>query len=237
MKSILLPIFAGLATTLGAHPREFRPARFADDDTTLHAAETERVGRVVLVHGFLETGSNFRMLRQRLQKRGFDCLVPRLRPCDGRGGLDLLAAVLKQDIEEHFGTEQPLSLVGFSMGGIVGRHYLQNLDGAERCRGFITISSPHQGTQAAWLYPTKGARQMRPGSDFLADLARTESQLGDMPVTSYRTPFDLIIVPAGNSHWQRAENLSFPVALHPLMLNSRKVLDDIERRLLAHSKP
>jgi triacylglycerol lipase len=234
MRNALLPIVAGLATTLGAHGREFRPARFANDDTTLHTAEAPRIGRVVLVHGFLETGSNFRMLRQRLQKSGFDCLVPRLRPCDGRGGLDLLAAGLKQDIEEHFGTQQPIAMVGFSMGGIVSRHYLQHLGGAERCQGFITISSPHQGTQAAWLYPTKGARQMRPGSDFLTDLARTESELGDMPLASYRTPFDLIIVPAGNSHWERAENLSFPVALHPLMLSSRKVLDDIERRLLTH---
>jgi hypothetical protein len=35
--------------------------------------------------------------------------------------------------------------------------------------------------------------------------------------------------------WQRAENLSFPVALHPLMLNAPSVLDDIERRLVDHA--
>jgi triacylglycerol lipase len=53
-----------------------------------------------------------------------------------------------------------------------------------------------------------------------------------MPVVSYRTPMDLVILPTDSSVWDRAENLSFPVVLHPLMLTSGKVLDDIERRLL-----
>jgi len=235
MRTTFITLFAGLAATAGAHARELRPARFANDHTTIHPAEAPLVGRVVLVHGIMETGSNFRMLRQRLQKRGFECLVPRLRPCDGRGGLEKLAAGLKSDIEEHFGTDKPFSVVGFSMGGIVSRYYLQELGGAQRCRSLITISSPHNGSHTAWLYPTKGAVQMRPGSGFLGDLARSEDRLGKMPVLSYRTPLDLMVVPATSSHWERAQNLSFPVALHPLMLNSPRVLDDIERRLLEHA--
>jgi hypothetical protein len=46
---------------------------------------------------------------------------------------------------------------------------------------------------------------------------------------------DLVILPASSSIWERAENLQFPVLLHPLMLNDRQVLDDIERRLLAQT--
>ena len=234
MKTTLLPLLAGLATVCGAQARGPQPLRFAGDRTTYFPAQAAPVGRVVLVHGIMENGSNFRMLRQRLQKHGFDCLVPRLRPCDGRGGLEKLAAGLKQDIEQQFGTDKPISVVGFSMGGIVSRHYLQELGGAQRCRSLITISSPHNGSQLAWLYPTKGAVQMRPGSELLEALARSEHRLGKMPVVSYRTPYDLIVVPADSSCWDRAENLSFPVALHPLMLNSRRVLDDVERRLLEH---
>jgi triacylglycerol lipase len=116
------------------------------------------------------------------------------------------------------------------MGGLVSRHYLQELGGAGRCERFFTISSPHNGTQAAWCYPGEGARQMRPGSEFLERLSRSESKLGDMPVVSYRTPMDLIILPADSSVWERAENLEFPVLLHPLMLDARPVIQDIERR-------
>lgn len=195
-------------------------------------APAEPLRRVVLVHGFLETGSAFKTLRKRLEKRGIECYVPRLKPSDGRGGLENVAARLKQDIDAKFGPEQPLSIVAFSMGGLVSRHYLQKLGGAARCENFITISSPHHGTTAAWCYPTVGAKQMRPSSEFLAELRASEDRLGKIPVTSYRTPMDLIILPPESSVWERAENLEFPVLMHPLMLTSGPVLDDIERRLL-----
>jgi len=190
------------------------------------------VGRVVLVHGFLETGSSFRTLKKRLEQQNIQCLIPKLRPSDGRGGLEGLAQRLKEDIDTAYGTDQPISIIAFSMGGLVSRYYLQNLDGAARCDKLFTISSPHQGTGAAWCYPSKGAEQMRPGSQFLTDLSNTQSKLGDMPLVSYRTPLDLIILPPTHSVWDRAENLEFGVLLHPLMLCSDAVLTDIERRLL-----
>lgn len=235
MKSTLLTLLTGICTALPSIARDYRPLRALKPETTFHAAQAPVIGRVVLVHGIFESGSNFRMMRKRLQKQGFDCLIPQLKPSDGRGGLENLAAGLREDIDRHFGPNEPISIVGFSMGGIVSRHYLQKLGGASRCRGLITVSSPHQGTHAAWLYPSAGAAQMRPGSTFLADLAANDSRLGAMPVASYRTPMDLVILPASNSIWERAENLEFPVLLHPLMLNDRQVLDDIERRLLAQA--
>ena len=189
------------------------------------------VPRVVLVHGFLENGNTFKPLRKRLEKRGFDVYVPKLVHCDGRGGLDLLAEHLKKDINTHFGPDAPFSIVSFSMGGLVSRYYLQQLGGAERCRSFITISSPHNGTKTAWAYPSRGAIQMRPGSPFLTELAASQGKLGDIPITSYRTPMDLIILPPVSSVWNRAENLEYRVLSHPLMLTSTEVLNDIERRL------
>lgn len=233
MKSKYIALLAGLLSALPAGARETRALRVPADSSTLFPALAPHVGRVVLVHGFLETGGNFNTLRKRLQKIGYECLVPRLRPSDGRGGLEALAGILKRDIDAAFGPEQAISIVAFSMGGLVSRHYLQNLDGAPRCQKLITISSPHHGTQAAKFYPSMGAEQMRPGSGFLAGLSESESKLGDMPVVSYRTPMDLIILPPGSSIWDRADNLEFPVLLHPLMLSSGKVLNDIERRLAA----
>ncbi len=190
------------------------------------------VKRVVLVHGFLERGTTFAMLEDRLNERGVQCLVPKLRPNDGRGGLEKLADGLKRDIEAAYGTEAEIVIVAFSMGGLVSRYYLQNLGGAARCRNFITVSSPHKGTLTAWLYPSKGAQQMRPDSEFLKNLDASESHLGAMKVVSYRTRLDLIIVPTSSSVWARAENIEYPALLHPLMLVSCKVIQDIERRIL-----
>lgn len=219
MKPTFTRLFAGIFLTLPACAATPPPA-------------PPRVQRVVLVHGFGENGVTWKMLKTRLEKRGVECYVPRLIHADGRGGLEKLAVHLKQDIDARFGPDEPISVVAFSMGGLVSRAYLQDLGGAQRCENLITISSPHHGTKAAWLYPTKGAEDMRPGSAFLAGLDATQGRLGKMPVTSYRTPMDLVILPPASSVWDRAENLECPVLLHPLMLNSGRVLKDIERRLL-----
>ncbi len=223
ISSIASLLAAGTGLARNPQPLKFR--------STFQPLENP-IGRVVLVHGFLENGATFRTLKNRLEKQNIQCLVPKMRPSDGRGGLEGLAQRLKQDIEAAYGTEQPISIIAFSMGGLVSRYYLQNLDGAARCNKLFTISSPHQGTGAAWCYPTQGAEQMRPGSQFLSDLNKTQSKLGEMPLVSYRTPMDLIILPPTNSVWDRAENLEFKVILHPLMLSSEAVLTDIERRLL-----
>jgi triacylglycerol lipase len=218
MKGILLHLAA--ACSFAAQPAFAAPAK------------PPAVQRVVLVHGFLETGTSFKVLKKRLEKRGVECFIPRLKPSDGRGGLEAIAAGLKEDIDARFGPQEPISIVAFSMGGLVSRHYLQNLGGAERCEHLITIASPHNGTEVAKLYPSLGAEQMRPHSEFLAQLHATQDRLGNMPLVSYRTPLDLVILPAKSSIWDRAENLSIPVLLHPLMLSSHCVLSDIERRLL-----
>ena len=214
-------LFTGIfATAVSCHPQPQQP----------------RYERVVLVHGIFEDGHAFNSLKRRLETHGIQCYVPQLKPADGRGGLDKIAEGLKADIDKEFGETEKFALVAFSMGGLVSRYYLQHLGGAERCEEFITVSTPHHGTKVAYTYPTKGAFQMRPGSDFLKDLESTESTLGEIPITSYRTPMDLIILPTSSSIWARAENHSYNVALHPLMLQSKSVLNDIERRFTVAEK-
>lgn len=228
MKPTLLSLLAGLLATGSTFARNPEPLRFRGS----YQPPVSPVRRVVLVHGFLENGQTFRMLRKRLEKQNVACLVPKLRPSDGRGGLEGLAEILKHDIEAAYGTEQTFSIIAFSMGGLISRHYLQHLGGAPRCEKLLTISTPHHGTRAAWWYPTKGAEQMRPGSRFLSELDTTQSRLGEMPVVSYRTPMDLVILPPTSSVWDRAENLEYPVLMHPLMLTSDAVLSDLEQRVL-----
>lgn len=188
--------------------------------------------KVVLVNGFSERGSIFNMLQKRLEKRGMEVYVPPLKHPDGRGGIANLATQLKQDIDRKFGPRTPVSIVAFSMGGLVSREYLQNQGGAARCENLITVSTPHHGTLAAWTYPSQGVREMRPGSPFLIHLSETEAQLGKMNVVSYRTPLDLVILPPRSSVWDRARNIEYPVAMHPMMVTSLRVIDDIERRLV-----
>lgn len=187
--------------------------------------------QIALVHGFMESGNSMQFMCEQLETSGYDCQIFHLRPSDGRGGLEPLAARLKRDIDARFGTKSKIDIIAFSMGGLVSRHYLQELGGAPRCAKFITISTPHHGTSVARLYPSKGAQEMRPGSDFLKRLAATEDRLAGIRCISYRTPFDLIIQPTDSAFWPRAENHSYPVLIHPFMLVSQPVIMSIQHIL------
>ena len=195
----------------------------------LHA-ETEKpvVTHAVLVHGIWERGTlSFAMLRGELESRGVKVLTPDLRPATAHNGLTPLARQLKQEIEDTFGPDQEFLMLGFSMGGLVGRLYLQDMGGAERCQTFITVSSPHHGTEMAHLHPGKGAAEMRPGSVFLSDLEKNAVKLRDIPVISYHTPHDLVIVPFESSIWSLAENVEIHCPLHGLMCQTPSLLEDV----------
>ena len=181
---------------------------------------------IVLVHGFLSSGKIFHLMKKRFERKGFNCFAPTLKPIDGKYGLDDLANKLKDEIENYFGNESNLSLVGFSMGGIICRYYLQELNGFQRVNKFITISTPHHGSYLAYLYPNKGIKQLRPNSDFLKNLKSKESYLQEISLYSFRTPFDLMILPNTSSTWDIAINKKYYSFIHSFMLFNQRVIKD-----------
>ncbi len=188
--------------------------------------------RVVLIHGIFNSGYVFHAFRRRLESQGFECFAPSLKPRDGRDGIDDWAIKLKREIDSEFGEHTPIILVGFSMGGIVARYYLQKLGGYKRVSSLFTISSPHRGSYLAYFYLGKGTRQLRPNSEFLNELRLEEDKYDGIPVFSYWTPFDLMIIPATSSIWPIAENKRFYSVLHILMLFNRGLIDTISRTIV-----
>ncbi len=185
---------------------------------------------IVLVHGFLDTGRVFRRLSQRLTDAGHMCSAPTLRPIDGRHGLPDLAAKLARHIQTTIEPGEPFALVGFSMGAIVARYYLQHLDGAKTAQALFAISGPHRGAWSAYLYPGLGTRQLRPGSEFLRSLDESAQVLSGLPVYCYWTPVDLM-VPAGRSTLEFAVGRRILTPLHSLMPRSRRIAEHIAAEL------
>jgi triacylglycerol lipase len=181
---------------------------------------------IVLVHGFLDTGRVFRRLSQRLTEAGHVCSAPTLRPTDGRFGLPDLAEKLARHIQTTIEPGEPTAIVGFSMGAIVARYYLQHLDGAKSARALFAISGPHRGAWTAYLYPGLGTRQMRPGSELLRSLDESAQVLNGLPVYCYWTPLD-VMVPARRSTLDFAVGRRVLAPLHSLMPRSRRVAEHI----------
>ncbi|MEO1146478.1 MAG: alpha/beta fold hydrolase [Cyanobacteria bacterium J06638_22] len=180
---------------------------------------------VLLVHGIDDTTILFDTLSGYLEEQGWETYSLDLHPNNGDAGLEVLAEQVDTFAEKTLGRDRSFDLLGFSMGGIVSRYYLQRLGGIRQVQRFITIASPHHGTWMAYARWNEGGEQMRPDSPFLKALnADIVATLGQINVTSIWTPLDAMIVPASSSQIPVGRNVSIHVAAHPWMVTDTRVL-------------
>ena len=190
---------------------------------------------VLVVHGIWDSEERIGTLTQGLIERGLpQTRAFTFRPRDGSAPLSTLGQQLQREVsllKDAYAASQ-VDLVGFSMGALVSRYYLQRLGGADHVRRYVSISGPHHGTLMAYGLPLDGVRDMRPGSSFLRELERHE-QGATQPAHNVEThviytPFDLTIVPARSSELPGARTTqTFPVPLHRWMIKDPRVLDHV----------
>ena len=181
---------------------------------------------VILVHGIFDNSGLLAPMSKALQAHGHHCYSPSLKPSSARLGIADLALKLRDYINTTL-TDDDFVLVGFSMGCLISRYYLQELEGHQRCPIFHAISGLHHGSWWALLFWWQGAKDMRPKSELLTILESSQHRLKDMALYSYRTPYDLMILPSSSSEWAMAENHVTHTYLHHLMVKDKRVLDII----------
>lgn len=182
---------------------------------------------IIMVHGIWDTGAIYRPMAAHLTHEGHRCLHPDMDPANGREGLADLAVKLRATIEAAIGQDSPLAVVGFSMGALIARYYLQRLGGAARTSHFFSISGPHHGTLTAHIWPGKAARDMRFGSKLLIELNRDVSALSPIEVHCYRTPYDLLVLPSRSSHLEWATNHTVCARFHHHMVVQPRIFKHI----------
>ena len=183
---------------------------------------------LVLMHGLWDTPRLFRRLIQAIDAPEQPLLAPHLPHGLGVVPLREMAIRLDRAIQERFGPDTEIDLFGFSMGGVIGRIWLQELDGARRTRRFFSVGSPQQGTLAALPIPRlllAGAADMKPGSAVLRDLNRSDTALADVTCRSYFCRWDLMVCPGWQAVLPVGPQVELPVwthqqlIAHPLAVN------------------
>jgi triacylglycerol esterase/lipase EstA (alpha/beta hydrolase family) len=182
---------------------------------------------IVVVHGIWDNERSVGPLVHGLARHGHrDVVALSLRPPWGMAPIEELAAQLGSfiaELQRRLGCEA-VDVVGFSMGALVTRTYLQLLGGDAHVRTFISISGPQRGTLTAYALPLYGVRQMRPGSPLLRALGTDVSHLHRVAVHCVYTPFDALIVPSESSVLDGARSVhKVPVLVHRLMLSDARV--------------
>lgn len=189
---------------------------------------------VLLLHGIFDTGRIFDRMAAHLTQQGWDVHRLDMRPNFGLAPIEQLAEQVADYVNNQF-SAQPIDIVGFSMGGIVARYYLQRLGGLQQVQRFITLSSPHRGTFTGNAWPLVGGQQMSYGSEFMRSLNADVKQLHQVQFTSVWTPYDLMILPANSSQLGIGRELTVPVLVHRWMVSDKRsiaiVVDELSKPL------
>ena len=185
---------------------------------------------VALVHGYFHNRSGFDYLSGVLRQHGFRWIhgmnynalnhsIPDLAERFGR---------YVEDLRRVSGANR-VHIVGHSLGGVIARWYVEQLDGHKVVDTCVTIGTPHRGTYAAYLGIGPAAKDMRPGSGVMQALDHSLRRSKVKYVNLY-SDLDLLIVPGSygllpdrkNVHNHLIEDLG-----HTSLLLSDVVVDQL----------
>jgi pimeloyl-ACP methyl ester carboxylesterase len=108
------------------------------------------------------------------------------------------------------------------MGGLAARAYLRKYGGGKVAR-VITLGAPHRGSMHATLGAGQNAREMEPGSPWLAALAAAESAGVAAPLLSIYSHHDDFVTPQSGAAHPHARNVPLAGIGHVAMQFSRMV--------------
>jgi triacylglycerol lipase len=138
---------------------------------------------VLLLYGFFAARRTVDVLERRLRRDGycvFSVNLGGVKTSVATRGIDDLAETVRLKVERLYARNPamgPLTVIGYSQGGLIGSYYVKKLGGWRRTRALVTLGAPHYGTPAAYLGLPLGifARsvlQMTPMSPFIRRLQR-----------------------------------------------------------------
>ena len=233
----LLPTMVGIAKeaaslTVLVFSYPLRLIHDASPARSRHHGETP----VILVHGYGGNSANFLLMQWRLKWRGWGNVysVSYTPP-------HINARKLAQQVNDHVERilastgAQKAHIVCHSMGGPLTRYALKNLGLAGKIDRVVTLGSPHYGSRIAGLFPPLGsAAQLRYHSPFIDELAEGGSCPGGARFFSIFSNLDNFVLPVSTAVLEDAEaNIHIPYLGHCALLYSNRVLDQVERCLLA----
>ncbi|MEO1002845.1 MAG: alpha/beta fold hydrolase [Cyanobacteria bacterium J06638_7] len=190
---------------------------------------------LVLVHGLLDTPTVFDRLKRELGGRRQPLLIPALPLRLGTTPVLEAATLLGSHIEAAFGREQPVDLLGFSMGGVIARCWIQLCGGDRRTRRFLSVGSPQQGTLTALPWPGRflaGIADLKWGSPLLQRLNANLESLGLIDCHSFYSGLDLVVLPGWRAVLPVGARTMLPVLTHPQLVRDPAAIRPLARELL-----
>lgn len=174
---------------------------------------------VLLIHGYGCSRAAWWWQRRRLEAAGWSVATINLEPL--YTSIENYVEPLSRRVDEVLAQSgaKRLVVVGHSMGGLVARAYLRR-HGVSKVLRLVTLGTPHGGSELAKMGAGENARQMRPGSPWLAALASAVPPLDRLVIFSAH---DNYVLPQANLEWPGAQRQTIDGLGHLAMLFSPRV--------------
>jgi len=190
---------------------------------------------IVLIHGLWNNSDIFKQVFKKLDKHEVEYFAPTLLHKFGMVSIKELAKSLDKEIVYNFGIETEIDIVGFSMGGIIGRYWIKKLKGFKRTKRFISIGSPHKGTLTAQIiprYPLKGISEMKINSGLLKELSLENNRLDYIDCISFYTIWDLMVFPGWKAYLPRGKKISLNILKHKNLVRNPYAVNEIVKEII-----
>lgn len=161
-----------------------------------------RPDHALFVHGFMAHGAVFSPLREHVER-----VTGRSTSEVSYGPLERFEVVAERVATaiRAMPTDRPIAVVGHSLGGLLLRWAIQELDVGHRVDRLVTLATPHAGTSAANIGILPLANALRPGSAILARLDATKARASHVRHVALVAERDRMIRPPASAAMPGAE--------------------------------
>lgn len=203
----------GVVVLLVAVGAVFGGVRAADGGGAAPAAAAgNKPGDVLLVPGYGGSTGSLDVLAAKIRATGRIAIVTHLAG-NGTGDLQVQANVLNGYVNQALSSGSgPVTVIGYSAGGVVAWLWDVDYDGVAKARDVITLGSPLHGTSLASLGAAfvpgecpQACEQLVPGSALLTNLA--DSPAARPPWLSMWTTDDQVVQPPDSARLPGAVNV------------------------------
>ena len=189
---------------------------------------------IFLVHGLWNSPKLFEKLLKKIKEDDYQIYRPHLPHKLGKISLTCLARDLDSNIKELVGPDIEIDIVGFSMGGLISRLWLQNHNGFLRTKRFFSIGTPHFGTYTAQMIPSSfmpGIAEMKRGSSLISQLNSDLTSLKKVECISFFTKWDLMSFPGWQAKLSIGDSYPLPVLTHKELITNSISLDILAKKI------
>ncbi|NOY12609.1 MAG: alpha/beta fold hydrolase [Deltaproteobacteria bacterium] len=178
---------------------------------------------ILLLHGLFNNRASWFWFKWSLRKQGFNNIATiNLSAWHNEEALTELVAKKVDELRHRLGVNK-VHLICHSMGGIIGRNYIQLRGGADKVDRCICLGAPHLGSKLTPFALSPLSRVLVPGSDFLRRLNAAPIP-EEVKMTNIFTRKDNMVLPNSNAQLPWGDAVELDNMGHTALIYRRPAL-------------